>query len=65
MNLHDHQTQEQIKHIGDAVAGAGTTAALMGWVPELTAVATLLWVLLRLYETKAVQDLIAYMKARK
>jgi hypothetical protein len=45
------------------VAFVGTLAVtLAGWVPHITAVVTLIWSLVRLYETKTVQGLL---KARR
>lgn len=45
------------KYVVDAVAAAGTTAAFFGWITNITAVFTLVWVVIRLWETKTVQSI--------
>ena len=43
------QTSEPIKLIGDIGAGSVSLAAILGWVPHIAAVASLIWVILRIY----------------
>ncbi len=39
----------------DVSAGGVTIGAVMQWIPEVTAVASLIWVVIRIYETKTIQ----------
>lgn len=57
--------QESIKHVGDAVAVGTLAATLMSWLPSATAILTFLWVLVRLYETQTVQNLIARIRGKE
>jgi len=50
--------QEETKQVVDVTAGGVTLGAYFSWLPEATAVASLIWVLLRIYETETVQKLI-------
>lgn len=50
--------QEETKQVIDVTAGGVTLGAYFSWLPEATAVASLIWVLLRIYETKTVQKLL-------
>ena len=50
--------QEETKHIVDIAAGGVTLGAYFAWIPEATAVASLIWVLLRIWETETVQSLV-------
>ena len=46
---------EPTKNVIDVSAGGVTIGAVMQWIPEVTAVASLIWVVIRIYETKTVQ----------
>ena len=46
------------KHIADAGAGVITIGAIVDLLPEATAVLSLIWVALRIYETDTVQRLL-------
>ena len=48
-------TQDTIKGSVDVVAGAGTVAALMEFVPAATAILSLVWVAIRIWETDTVK----------
>lgn len=50
--------QEETKQVIDVTAGGVTLGAYFAWIPEATAVASLVWVLLRIWETETVQKLI-------
>lgn len=50
--------QEETKQVVDVTAGGVTLGAYFSWLPEATAVASLIWVLLRIYETETVQKLL-------
>ncbi len=49
---------EESKQVVDVAAGGVTLGAYFQWIPEATAVASLIWVLLRIYETNTVQKLL-------
>jgi len=49
---------EENKVILDVVAGTGTAAAYMAMVPDVVALFTGVWVLIRIFETKTVQRLL-------
>lgn len=49
---------EEVKQSIDVVAGGVTLGAYFSWLPEATALASLVWVLLRIYETDTVQKLL-------
>lgn len=50
--MNDHETA---KHIGDAVSISTVLASLAGWLPAVAAVLSIIWTLIRIYETKTVQ----------
>ena len=50
--------QEENKVILDVVAGTGTAAAYMAMVPDVVALFTGVWILIRIWETKTVQSVI-------
>ena len=49
---------EENKVIIDVVAGTGTAAAYMAMVPDVVALFTGLWILIRIYETDTVRRII-------
>ena len=53
---------EENKVILDVAAGTGTVAAYMAMVPDFVALFTGVWVLIRIYETKTVQNIIKRIK---
>ena len=46
------------KHIADAGAGVITVGAIVDWLPEATAILSLIWVAIRIYETRTIQKLL-------
>jgi len=50
--------QEENKVIIDVVAGTGTAAAYMAMVPDVVALFTGVWILIRIYETETVRRII-------
>ena len=53
---------EEAKTVIDMAAGGVTLGAYFSWIPEFTAVASLIWVLLRIYETETVQSIVNQIK---
>ena len=49
---------EENKVIIDVVAGTGTAAAYMAMVPDIVALVTGVWILIRIYETDTVRRII-------
>jgi molybdenum cofactor biosynthesis enzyme len=49
---------EQTKHIGDVVSIATVAGTLMEWLPAIAAGLTVVWTLIRIYETDTVQKLL-------
>jgi hypothetical protein len=47
-----------LKHCIDAASIGTALATLVGWFPHMAAAASLVWSLIRIYETKTVQSLI-------
>lgn len=45
--------------VGDAIAVATVGAVLLQWLPVLAAGLTIIWTLIRIYETRTVQGWIA------
>lgn len=48
-------TVESIKHVADGISISATVAALAGWLPAGAAFCTIVWTLIRIYETRTVQ----------
>jgi hypothetical protein len=46
---------EQIKHTVDAASATVVVGALLDWLPPLAATFTIIWTLIRIYETKTVR----------
>lgn len=49
---------EQIKHWLDALSIGAVIATLAAWLPPMAAFASLVWTLIRIYETKTVQRML-------
>lgn len=46
---------QDLKHIGDMAAVGVTVGSLAQWLPPLAALVTIVWTLIRIYETDTVQ----------
>jgi hypothetical protein len=55
---------DSLKPVVDGFSISGTVAVIFGYLPEVTALLTLIWTLIRIYELQTVQNLIAKLKAR-
>lgn len=49
------QAPEQAKAIGDVFSVGTVVGALMGWLPAIAAIFTIVWTAIRIWETKTVQ----------
>ena len=47
---------QDTKHLVDAGSVVAALGALAGWLPVMAAFASLVWTLIRIYETKTVQS---------
>ena len=56
---------ESIKPLVDAVAVTTTASALVGWLPPIVAILTLVWTVIRIYETETVQRFVQKRKQEK
>jgi chromate transport protein ChrA len=43
------------KHLVDGLSAIAVIATLIGWLPSISALVTIVWVCIRIYETKTVQ----------
>jgi hypothetical protein len=56
---------QHTKNFIDGLSISGTVAAILGALPAATAVLTFVWTVIRIYETKTVQDLIQRIKEKR
>lgn len=49
---------EETKQVADVAAGGVTVSAFMAWIPEATALLSLIWVCIRIYETDTVRKIL-------
>ena len=49
---------EQTKHAVDAISVATVLASLTAWLPPIAALISIIWGLIRIYETRTVQKLL-------
>ena len=47
--------QEEAKTIVDGIAVSGGIASIVGWLPDITALLTIIWLSLRIWESDTVQ----------
>jgi len=47
--------QEEAKTIVDGIAVSGGIASIVGWLPDVTALLTIVWLSLRIWESDTVQ----------
>jgi len=58
-------TVEQAKMVGDALSISVVVATLAQWLPAVAAVVSIIWSLIRIWETKTVQALVQKFRHRK
>lgn len=49
---------EETKQVADVAAGGVTVSAFMAWIPEATALLSLVWVCIRIYETDTIKKIL-------
>lgn len=64
MNIKDavQHMPEQVKIVGDVTSVATVSATIMGWLPAVAALVTIIWTGIRIFETDTVQN---WLKKRK
>jgi hypothetical protein len=50
--------QEEAKAAIDVVAVTTTVSTLIGWLPAVAAALSIIWTVIRIFETKTIQNLI-------
>lgn len=50
--------QEEVKTVVDSLAVGGGIATIAGWLPDVTALLTIIWLALRIWESDTVQKLV-------
>ena len=50
--------QEEAKAAIDVVAVTTTVSTLMGWIPAVAAALSIIWTVIRIFETETIQNLI-------
>ena len=58
------QAGEGAKFVVDAISAGTVVGALMGVLPSIAAVFTIVWTGIRIYETETVQSLLAKRRSR-
>lgn len=53
---------ETTKHVVDTISVATVLASLTAWLPPIAALVSIVWGLIRIYETKTVQQLLGKRK---
>lgn len=62
MNLEQHN--ETLKQCVDISCLGVTVGAVAAWLPPLSALASLIWAVIRIYETETVQNLLGKRKPK-
>lgn len=58
-------SMEQSKGVVDALAVSTTVAAIVGWLPAIAALFTIVWTAIRIYETQTIQKLLGKLKKER
>lgn len=56
---------EHIKVTGDIISVATVSATLMLWLPPIASFLTVIWMIIRLYETRAIQKMFGYNRIKR
>lgn len=52
------QAQEHIKVAGDVLSVGTVVSTIMGWLPAVAALFTIIWTSIRIWETRTVQEIV-------
>jgi len=55
---------EQIKHLFDAFSISAVIGTIIGMLPAIAAILSIVWTVIRIYETKTVQKFLANRRKR-
>jgi hypothetical protein len=55
MTKYFENIDEHTKHLIDGVSVATVMGTLMSWLPAIAALFTIIWTVIRIYETKTIQ----------
>ena len=61
----DHQDIETAKQMVDGAALTGTVLVVMDLLPAIVAIVTIVWTVIRIYETKTVQKWVRLRRLKK
>jgi hypothetical protein len=56
---------ETVKHVGDWASIAVVIGTVVGWLTPVAALLSIVWTLIRIWESKTVQGLVARMRAAR
>lgn len=59
-----NNTTENLKHVVDLVSFSTVLATLAAWLPPIAALVSIVWGVIRIYETTTVQKILAYRKSK-
>jgi hypothetical protein len=54
----NHETTETMKHVGDAASAFVVVGAIVNWLPPVAALLTIIWTLIRIFESATVQAIV-------
>jgi hypothetical protein len=57
-----NEALDQLKNAGDAAAVVVTVGTIASFLPPAAALVTIIWTLIRIWETKTVQGWVTYMR---
>ena len=55
---------EQAKHVVDILSAASVIALLVGWIPAVSGLLTIIWVAIRIWETDTVREIREYFRKK-
>jgi hypothetical protein len=55
--------QDFIKHVIDAISAVFAVGSLMQWIPVTASIFTIVWYMIRIWESKTIQNFVAKWKA--
>lgn len=53
---------EHAKTTGDIIAAGVTVGTVLSWLPHIAAALTIIWTLIRIYETQTVQSILNWVR---
>lgn len=70
LNIHDANENssnilENSKHVLDLISIGTVAGTLIGFLPSMAAILTIIWTIIRIYETKTVQKILGKIKPIK